>query len=49
MLNLSDVRCTHKEADTRILFHAIHAIECGLSNVIVHANDTDVIVLATDV
>ena len=36
-------------AHTRILFHAIHAIECGLSNVIIHANDTDEIVLATAV
>ena len=51
ILNLSDVRCTNEEADTRILFHAIHAIESesGLSKVIIHATDTDVIVLATAV
>ena len=43
------MHCTHEVTDTRILFHAIHAIESGLSKVIIHATDTDVIVLATAV
>ena len=42
ILNLSDVRCTHEVADMRILFHAIHAIESDLSEVIILATDTDV-------
>jgi hypothetical protein len=43
------LHCTHEEADTRILYHAFHAIERGLSKVIIHATDTDVVILAVAV
>lgn len=46
VLDLSALRCTHEEADSRLLFHAAHAIQNGLSNVMIHATDTDVVVLA---
>jgi hypothetical protein len=49
ILDLSELHCTHEEADTRILYHAFHAIERGLSKVIIHATDTDVVILAVAV
>lgn len=36
-----DLRCSHEEADTRIVLHALHC-QCPF---IVHADDTDVLVL----
>eukprot|EP00794_Sanderia_malayensis_P003985 gene3985-4535_t len=34
----------HEEADTRIAFHAKHSSELGTDNIVVRANDTDVLV-----
>ena len=38
--------CTHEEADSRMLLHAWHAYQQGYRSVIIHATDTDVVVLA---
>ena len=46
MSDLSQLCCTHKEADTRLLFHASHAFYRGSSKIMIHATDTDVVVLA---
>ena len=46
-LDLSDLRpCTHEEADYRIMLHCAHAYKQGLKKIMVHATDTDVLVLA---
>jgi len=37
--------CNHEEADTRILLHVLHALECGAKTVLVRTVDTDVVVL----
>ena len=41
--------CSHEEADTRMFVHARQAVEEGCQNVIVKANDTDVLVIAISV
>lgn len=38
--------CTHEEADTRLLIHALDAQRCGHHNIKIRSNDTDVVVLA---
>ena len=38
--------CTHKEADTRILLHAVDSANKGYRRIILHTVDTDVLVLA---
>ncbi len=41
------LRCTHEEADTRLILHACHAYEVdGLRAITIRANDTDVVILA---
>ena len=51
MLDLSELHTMHSTygADTRVLFHALHAIESSRSKVKIHAADTDVVILATAV
>ena len=49
MSDLSDLSCTHEEADSRLLFHASHAFRHGFCKVMIHATDTDVVVLAVAV
>ena len=44
--DLSDLSCTHEEADTRLLFHASHSFHHGFTKLMIHATDTDVAVLA---
>ena len=44
--DLSDQSCTHEEADTRLLFHASHSFHHGFTKLMIHATDTDVVVLA---
>jgi len=44
--DLSDLSCTHEEADTRLLFHASHSFHQGFTKLMIHATDTDVVVLA---
>ena len=46
VLDLQDLQCTHEEVDTRLLYHAAHAVQNGLSKIIIHATDTDVVVIA---
>ena len=44
--DLSDLSYTHEEADTRLLFHASHSFHKGFTKLMIHATDTDVVVLA---
>ena len=37
--------CTHKEEDTRIMVHILHAIQQGAKKIIVQTVDTDVLVI----
>ena len=41
----AELRCSHEEADTRLLLHARHAADAGSKAVIITAEDTDVLVL----
>ena len=38
--------CTHEEADYQIMLHCAHAHQHGLMKIMIHATDTDVLVLA---
>lgn len=43
---IPELGCTHEEADNRIILHAVSSAEVlGANRIIIHANDTDVIVL----
>ncbi|XP_014677523.1 PREDICTED: uncharacterized protein LOC106817375 [Priapulus caudatus] len=47
VLDVSDLEpCTHEEADYRMMLHCAHAFKHGLKKIMVHATDTDVLVLA---
>lgn len=41
--------CSHEEADTRIFLHARHAVYEGHKSLMIDANDTDIVVIATSV
>ena len=44
--DVSDLQpCTHEEADYRLMLHVAHAYKAGFTDIAVHANDTDVLVL----
>ena len=45
-INVSELNCTHEEADTRLLFHAKHLHDNKLKKVLIQATDTDVVVIA---
>ena len=38
--------CTHEEADYRMVLHTAHAHQAGHNSIMIHATDTDVVVLA---
>lgn len=44
--DVSELYCTHEEADTRLLFHAKHLKEKGFKKILIQATDTDVVVIA---
>ena len=44
--DLSDLSCTHEEADTQFPFHASHSFHHAFTKLMIHATDTDVVVLA---
>ncbi len=44
-MDLNELHSTHEEADTRLLFHAAHAVKHGLTKIMIQASGTDVIVL----
>ena len=44
--DLSDLSCTHEEADTRLLSHASHSFHHAFTKLIIHARDNVVVVLA---
>ena len=37
--------CTHEEADSRMVLHAWHSYQQGYRSIIIHATDTDVVVI----
>ena len=37
--------CNQEEADTRIILHIIHALNCGFSSILINTSDSDVIVI----
>ena len=39
------LNCRHEEADTRLIFHANHATNSGHKNVVLVADDTDVMII----
>jgi len=43
--SVPELESTHEEADTRLILHMIHAARNGSERVVLHVNDTDVIVL----
>ena len=43
--SVPELQSTHEEADTRLILHMIHAARNGSERVVLHVNDTDVIVL----
>ena len=43
---ISELTCSHKEADTRLLLHANHAAMSGWSDVIMKTPDTDVAIIS---
>ena len=45
VVDIGQLQCTHEEADTRILLHVQHAVSSGFHNIVVCADDTDVLVL----
>ena len=38
--------CTHEEADYRMMLHMVHAYQQGHRKIMIHATDTDVLILA---
>lgn len=42
---VDSLKCTHEEADTRLLLHAYHAAESGYKSVTLFVEDTDVMIL----
>ena len=44
--DVPELQSTQEDADTRLILHALHSVQHdGVKQVIVHANDTDVIVI----
>ena len=41
--------CTHEEADSRMMLHALDASLCGHRKIMIRSNDTDVIILAISI
>lgn len=43
--DVADLETTHQEADTRVILHFVYSVQNeGVERVIIHANDTDVII-----
>ena len=43
--DVADLESTHQEADTRVILHFVYSVQNeGVERVIIHANDTDVII-----
>lgn len=43
--DVADLESTHQEADTRVILHSVYSVQNeGVERVIIHANDTDVII-----
>ncbi|KAK3775668.1 hypothetical protein RRG08_049847 [Elysia crispata] len=48
-VNVPGLFCTQENADTRLLFHASYSFHHGFSKVMIHATDTDVVIIAVSV
>ena len=46
---VTELKSTQEEADTRLLLHSLHAAESGYKSVVIVADDTDVLVLSLSV
>ena len=46
---MSGLFCTQADEDTRLLFYASHSFHHGYNMLMVHATDTDVVVVAVSV
>ena len=46
IIDLSQLSCTHEEADTRLLFHVNHLFDIGFKKFLIQAADTDVVVIS---
>ena len=44
--DMSDLTCTHEQADIRLFFHLFHAYKKGHTKYVVCATDTDLVVIA---
>jgi len=42
---VTELKSSQEEADTRLLLHALHAAESGINSIVISAEDTDVLVL----
>ena len=42
-----ELKCSHEEADTRLILHAHHASNTGHKSIVINSADTDVAVIAT--
>ena len=49
IVNVPGLFCTQENADTRLLFHASYSFHHGFSKVMIHATDTDVVIIAVSV
>ena len=46
IINVPDLASCQEECDTRIVLHAIYSVQkLGVKRVVVHGNDTDIVVL----
>ena len=46
IIDLSQLSCSHEEADTRLLFHVKHLFDKGFRTFMIQATDTDVVVIS---
>ena len=44
--DVPSLKCSHEEADTRLLLHATHAERCGYESIVIQSPDIDVAVIA---
>lgn len=46
---VADLRCSHEEADTRLLLHSKHADNAGYDQILIVSPDTDVVIISLGV
>ena len=45
-VDVNELACRHEEADTRLILHAHHASSSGYDNIVIVADDNDVMMIA---